>query len=225
MCVAGLAREDYRLEPARYDEVRAGCYEIERAHPGHGHRRHLGLGELPVRASPASAARSSPTPRTASWASPACAPGTTGSSRSGTRAHPDRIVPLGVTFLADPEKGAEEIRRNAARGFRAVTLPEQPHRLGLPTRLRCALGADHAGLRGDRDRAQPARRLVRLSRDAARRSGARARRHPVRSHGAPVLRGVAVERLARPLSRPQDRDVRGRHRLGGHARSIASTTS
>ena len=28
------------------------------------------------------------------------------------RPHPDRIIPLGITFLADAEKGAEEIRRN-----------------------------------------------------------------------------------------------------------------
>ena len=47
--------------------------------------------------------------------------------------YPDRIVPLGVTFLSDPEKGAAEIRRNAKRGFTAVTMPEQPHRQGLPS--------------------------------------------------------------------------------------------
>jgi predicted TIM-barrel fold metal-dependent hydrolase len=47
--------------------------------------------------------------------------------------HPDRIIPLGITFLTDPEKGAEEIRRNAERGFRSVTLPERPHRIGLPS--------------------------------------------------------------------------------------------
>ena len=46
--------------------------------------------------------------------------------------YPDRIVPLGITYLADAEKGAEEIRRNAKRGFKAVTMPEQPHRQGLP---------------------------------------------------------------------------------------------
>ena len=46
--------------------------------------------------------------------------------------YPDRIVPLGITYLADPEKGAEEIRRNAKRGFTAVTVPEQPHRKGYP---------------------------------------------------------------------------------------------
>ena len=60
-------------------------------------------------------------------------PGTTGSSRSGTRAHPDRIVPLGITYLADPELAAAEIRRNAARGFTSVTFPERPHEIGLPS--------------------------------------------------------------------------------------------
>jgi predicted TIM-barrel fold metal-dependent hydrolase len=47
--------------------------------------------------------------------------------------HPDRIIPLGITWLADPEQGADEIRRNADRGFRAVTLPERPHQIGLPS--------------------------------------------------------------------------------------------
>jgi predicted TIM-barrel fold metal-dependent hydrolase len=47
--------------------------------------------------------------------------------------YPDRIIPCGITFLADPELGASEIRRNAQRGFRSVTLPERPHRIGLPS--------------------------------------------------------------------------------------------
>jgi len=47
-------------------------------------------------------------------------------------AYPDRIVPLGITWLADPAIGAEEIRRNAARGFTALSFPETPHRLGYP---------------------------------------------------------------------------------------------
>ncbi len=47
-------------------------------------------------------------------------------------AHPDRFIPLGITDLADPELGAEEIRRNAARGFTTVSLPERPHRIGFP---------------------------------------------------------------------------------------------
>ena len=47
--------------------------------------------------------------------------------------HPDRIIPMGITWLSDPEIGAEEIRRNAERGFRAVTLPERPHEIGYPS--------------------------------------------------------------------------------------------
>ena len=41
--------------------------------------------------------------------------------------YPDRIVPLGITYLADPELAVAEIRRNADRGFTSVTLPERPH--------------------------------------------------------------------------------------------------
>ena len=47
--------------------------------------------------------------------------------------YPERIIPLGITYLADPQLAAEEIRRNAARGFRAVTFPERPHAIGLPS--------------------------------------------------------------------------------------------
>src|SRR3954468_6147511 len=47
--------------------------------------------------------------------------------------YPERIIPMGITWLSDPEIGADEIRRNAARGFRSVTLPERPHRIDLPS--------------------------------------------------------------------------------------------
>ena len=47
--------------------------------------------------------------------------------------YPDRFVGLGIVYLADPDEAAAEIRRNAARGFTAVSLPEQPHRLGYPS--------------------------------------------------------------------------------------------
>jgi predicted TIM-barrel fold metal-dependent hydrolase len=46
-------------------------------------------------------------------------------------AYPERIVPLGITWLRDAELGAQEIRRNADRGFTAVTLPELPYLLDL----------------------------------------------------------------------------------------------
>lgn len=48
-------------------------------------------------------------------------------------AFPGRFVPMGITYLADAQLAAAEIRRNAERGFVAVSLPEQPHRLGYPS--------------------------------------------------------------------------------------------
>jgi predicted TIM-barrel fold metal-dependent hydrolase len=130
--VVGRAREDWLIEPTRFDEMRPGCFEIEaRVHD-------MDLNGV--------------------WASvnfPSQITGFCGSvfSRCSdpelglavTRAwndwffdewyspHPDRIVPMGITFLGDAELGAAEIRRNAARGFTAVTLPEQPHRIGMPS--------------------------------------------------------------------------------------------
>ena len=47
--------------------------------------------------------------------------------------YPDRIIPMGITWLQDAEIGAAEIRRNAERGFVAVTLPENPSYIGLPS--------------------------------------------------------------------------------------------
>jgi predicted TIM-barrel fold metal-dependent hydrolase len=47
--------------------------------------------------------------------------------------YPERIIPLGITYLADPIEGAKEIVRNAERGFKAISLPERPHRIGFPS--------------------------------------------------------------------------------------------
>ena len=47
--------------------------------------------------------------------------------------HPDRLIACTITWLHDPELGAEEIRRNAARGCHAITFPETPHLMGFPS--------------------------------------------------------------------------------------------
>ena len=47
-------------------------------------------------------------------------------------AYPDRIIPLQVPWLRDSQIAAQEIRRNAARGFKTVTFLDNPVSLGLP---------------------------------------------------------------------------------------------
>ena len=44
-----------------------------------------------------------------------------------------RMLPLGLIPLWDPQAAADEIRRNAARGFRAVAFSEIPSNLNLPS--------------------------------------------------------------------------------------------
>lgn len=48
-------------------------------------------------------------------------------------AHPERFIPCCITWLHDPEVGAAEVERNAARGCHSLSFPELPHQLGFPT--------------------------------------------------------------------------------------------
>ena len=130
--VAGRRPETYGLEPFRFDQMRPGCYDVDaRVH------------DMDINGV---------------WASvnfPSMITGFCGRVFFDAQdrdlglacvrawndwlfeewysAHPDRIVPLGITYLADPELAVAEIRRNAARGFTSVTFPERPHEIGLPS--------------------------------------------------------------------------------------------
>jgi predicted TIM-barrel fold metal-dependent hydrolase len=46
---------------------------------------------------------------------------------------PERIIPCQVPLLTDPVAAAAEVRRNAERGFHALTFPDAPHQVGLPS--------------------------------------------------------------------------------------------
>jgi predicted TIM-barrel fold metal-dependent hydrolase len=130
--VAGRRPETVKVEPFRFDQMRPGCYDVD------ARVRDMDINGV--------------------WASlsfPSMITGFCGRVYSQcsdpelglavTRAwndwmhdewwqpHPTRIIPMGITWLSDPQIGADEIRRNAARGFRAVTLPERPHEIGLPS--------------------------------------------------------------------------------------------
>jgi len=130
--VVGRPRESWSMDPARFDEMRPGCYDIE--------------------------ARLADMDLNGVWASlcfPSLVAGFCGSVFSGSSdpelglacvrawnawhievwagTHPERIIPLQLPWLADIEVAAAEVRANAARGFKAVSFPEFPAQLHLPS--------------------------------------------------------------------------------------------
>jgi predicted TIM-barrel fold metal-dependent hydrolase len=130
--VAGRPQDEWTMEPARFDEMRKGCWDID--------------------------ARVADMDAAGTWASlcfPSLIAGFAGVvfSRSGdpevglacVRAwndwhaevwagpYPERIIPLQITWLRDPEVAAREVHRNAARGFKALSFPENPANLDLPS--------------------------------------------------------------------------------------------
>jgi predicted TIM-barrel fold metal-dependent hydrolase len=48
-------------------------------------------------------------------------------------AYPERFIPLAIPPIWDPQLVADEVRRVAAKGCRAITMPELPHIQGLPS--------------------------------------------------------------------------------------------
>jgi predicted TIM-barrel fold metal-dependent hydrolase len=130
--VAGRPKEEWSMEPARFDEMRRGCWDIEaRVHDmdldgiyaslcfpsliagfagtifANSKDPELGLACL----------RAWNDWHIEEWAGP----------------HPDRIIPLQLAWLQDPEVAARDIERNAERGFKAVSFPENPVDLKLPS--------------------------------------------------------------------------------------------
>ena len=126
--------------PAR--GIRDGPDELRRAAPRHLRReraraRHVGqrparLAQLPVAArlrGPALRPRSKTrTPRSRSAART-----TTGTSTSGAAYAPERFIPLAIPPIWDPQAIADEVRRVAKKGCHAITFPENPVPLGLPS--------------------------------------------------------------------------------------------
>ena len=130
--VAGRRPECVTLEPTRFEDMRRGCWDIDaRIHD-------MDLNGV-------WASLNFPSQITGFCGKVFSSAGDPALGLAVTRAwndwlyeawwqpYPTRIIPCGITFLADPELGAAEVRRNADRGFRSVTLPERPHRNGHPS--------------------------------------------------------------------------------------------
>jgi predicted TIM-barrel fold metal-dependent hydrolase len=130
--VIGRAKEEWSMDPARFDEMRPGCYEPN--------------------------ARLADMDLDGVWAT-LCFPSLIAGFAGGvfrrlkdhdlglacTRAWNDwhidewcatdrrRFIPLQLPWLREPEVAAADVRANAERGFKAVSFPENPVDLNLPS--------------------------------------------------------------------------------------------
>ena len=128
--VAGRPQSAWRHEPIRYEEIRKGCWDI------HARVRDMDLDG--VKASVTFPSMCGFAGRKFSASNDpdlglACV-------RAYNRWHleewagsyPGRVIPMQLTWLPDPVTAAREVEQNAAKGFRAVTFPDIPQRLGYP---------------------------------------------------------------------------------------------
>jgi predicted TIM-barrel fold metal-dependent hydrolase len=129
--VAGRPPEEYGMEPTALSQLRDGCYDVDARVADMDANGVLGslcfssvcgfVGELFGRQDDkemaAAMVRAYNDWQIDSW----CA------------SHPGRFIPLAIPMLWDPEGMAEEVRRVARKGCRAMTFPDSPSNLGYPS--------------------------------------------------------------------------------------------
>ena len=130
--VAGRRRDTVKLEPFRFEDMRKGCWDID------ARIRDMDINGIWASVNFPSMITGFCGRVFASAADPELGLAVTKAWNDWLfeewySPYPDRIIPLGITWIADPVLGAEEIRRNAERGFVSVTLPERPQNIGYPS--------------------------------------------------------------------------------------------
>ena len=134
--VAGRPPEEYGIDPTSFDEIREGCFDIEKRildMNANGVLGSLNFPSLPGFAGRLFAALED---KEAALALAQAYNDWHIDEWCGT--YPGRFIPLAVPTIWDPETLAGEIHRVAKKGCHAVTFPENPEPLGLPS-----LHSDH----------------------------------------------------------------------------------
>jgi predicted TIM-barrel fold metal-dependent hydrolase len=134
--VAGRPKEEYGIDPTSFEEIRPGCFDVEKRildMNANGVLGSLNFPSLPGFAGRLFGALEDKD-----------------TSVVLTQAYndwhidewcgyaPERFIPLAIPMIWDPVATGEEIRRVAKKGCHAITFPENPEPLGLPS-----LHSDH----------------------------------------------------------------------------------
>jgi predicted TIM-barrel fold metal-dependent hydrolase len=129
--VAGRPPEEYGIEPTSFDELRAGCYDIDERVKDMNANGVLGslcfpsfpqfCGQLFARTEDKDVALAMVRAYNDWHIDEWCG------------SHPGRFIPCSLPAIWDPDVLAAEIRRTAAKGAHAVTFSENPSKLGWPS--------------------------------------------------------------------------------------------
>jgi predicted TIM-barrel fold metal-dependent hydrolase len=129
--VAGRPRDEYGIDPTSFDELRPGCYNVAQRvldMNANGLLGSLNFPSLPGFAGRLFAAMADKEAALAlnqaynDW-----------HIEEWCAAAPGRFIPLAVPPIWDPQALATEVHRVARKGCRAITFPENPVPLGLPS--------------------------------------------------------------------------------------------
>ncbi|HEX6311245.1 MAG TPA: amidohydrolase family protein, partial [Acidimicrobiia bacterium] len=134
--VAGRPPEEYGIDPTSFDELRPGCFDVD-ARVLDMSANGL-LGSLCFPSLPGFAGRLFAALEDKEAALALAQAYNDWHIDEWCGAHPERFIPLAVPTIWDPHTMAAEVRRVAAKGCHAITFPENPVPLGLPS-----LHSDH----------------------------------------------------------------------------------
>jgi predicted TIM-barrel fold metal-dependent hydrolase len=129
--VAGKERKDYGTDPVGYDDMLPGCYDVEaRLKDMDADGVHA---ELCFPTFPGFAGNTFYQARDKKLAAACVSAYNDWIIDVWCAGAPGRQIPLALVPFWDVEASAAETRRVAAKGAKAITFPEAPHNIGLPS--------------------------------------------------------------------------------------------
>jgi hypothetical protein len=129
--VAGRPPDEYGLEPTRFAEMRPGCYDID-ARIGDMNANGV-LASLNFPSYPQFCGQYFARAEDKDLAIAVLRAYNDWHVDTWCGTHPGRMIPLALPPIWDPQLMADEVRRMAAKGCRAVTFSENPEKLGYPS--------------------------------------------------------------------------------------------
>jgi predicted TIM-barrel fold metal-dependent hydrolase len=129
--VSGRPPEEYGIEPASFEQMRPGCYDIDRRIDDMNANGVLGSMCFPSFPQFCGQLFSRTEDKTVALAMVQAYNDWHIDQWCGS--YPGRLIPLSLPPVWDPQLMADEVHRVAAKGCRAVTFSENPEKLGWPS--------------------------------------------------------------------------------------------